>query len=189
MKRNITIVALFMLLAGTLARPARASAQGGTTGKLQPDEYAAVALIYNQELSALGVRALYPICVSLPTDASTKPLVEYLRKGGYVVSDLSVCQPNASAGGHPKDYPHGLRIFIDKPQRQSSGQLDMHVEATDLTLRPGEHVVATLRRGTYHFKLGDKGEWQVSGYTKEYDSKDEKEAGCKVAESAAPPIR
>jgi len=186
MKRSVTILALLMLLAGTAVKPARASAQGGSR-KLQPAEYDTVALIYNQELSALGGRALYPICVGLPTDTPTRPLLEYLRRGGYAVSELSVCEPSAGpAGSHPKDYPHGLRIFIDKLQRAPGGQVNILVEATDLTLRPGEHFGSPLRRGTYHFKQSEKGEWQVSSYTKEYDSKDEKQGDCKAAEPSGP---
>jgi hypothetical protein len=176
---------LFLLAIGL----AVATATSGQTasGRLQPDEYDAVALIYNQELSALGDKALYPICLNTPSDTPSKPLLDYLRKGGYAVNDLSLCQPNAGPGGnHPKDYPHGMLIFIDKPKRDSKGQVDMHVESTDLTPRPGEHLAVSLRRGTYHFKQDEKGGWQVSGYTKEYDAKDEKQPGCNVAESAPP---
>jgi hypothetical protein len=174
------IVCTSSLLNGALA-----SAQSASAG-LRPNEYDTAALIYNEQLSALGTRALYPICVSTPSGTSSKPLIQYLRKSGYAVNDLYLCQPNAGpAGGRGKDYPHGMLLFVDKPQRESGGQIAMHVEVTDLTLRPGEHVVATLRRGTYHFKQGEKGEWQISGYTKEYDSADEKERGCKAAESTA----
>ncbi len=84
--------------------------------RLRPDEYASVALIYNQELSALGNRALYPICIDVASGMPIKPLLQYLRKGGFEASDPTVCEPATARGGqhHPKDYPHGLRIFIDR---------------------------------------------------------------------------
>lgn len=141
--------------------------------RLQPDEYGTVALIYNHELSALGKRALFPICIDVPSDTPTKPLLEYLVKGGFEVSEASVCEPAMTRGGqhHPKDYPHGLRIFIDHLQQDSRGLLSMHVVSDDLTVRPGEHLAVTLRRGIYHFKKNEAGEWQIAAYTKEYDPK------------------
>ncbi len=143
---------------------------------LQPSEYGAVALIYNSELSALGKRALFPICIEMPSGTPTKPLLEYLRKGGFENSDESVCEPAMAPGGqhHPKDYPHGLRIFIDKVQRDPAGVISMHVQTDDLTLRPGEHLAQTLRRGTYLLKRNEAGEWQIADYKKEYDSAEEK---------------
>jgi hypothetical protein len=111
-----------------------------------------------------------------------KPLLQYLRKGGFEASDPTVCEPATARGGqhHPKDYPHGLRIFIDKLQRDPEGRISMHVASDDLTLRPGEHLGTTLRQGTYVFKQNDHGEWQITSYTKEYDFKDEKQesANC-----------
>lgn len=185
MKKAAAIFGL-MFFVGCLVSPVQALAQSATE-RLRPDEYDTVALIYNDELSALGGRALYPICVSTPESAPTRPLIEYLRKGGYAISDLSLCLPNTGPGGkHPKDYPHGLLISIDKYQRMHAGEFDIHVDVSDLTLRPGDHLALLLRRGTYHLKQDEKGKWRVSGYTKEYDFKDEKQEGCKVAESAPP---
>jgi hypothetical protein len=114
----------------------------------------------------------------------TKALFQYLRKGRFEISDPSVCEPAMASEGqhHPKDYPHGLRIFIHKPQRDSGGLVSMHVETTDLTLRPGDHFALTLRRGTYHFKQDEAREWRITGYTKEYDFKDEKQANCDAAQ-------
>ncbi len=150
--------------------------------RLRPDEYSSVALIYNQELSALGNRALYPICIDVASGMPIKPLLQYLRKGGFEASDPTVCEPATARGGqhHPKDYPHGLRIFIDKLQRDPEGRISMHVASDDLTLRPGEHLGTTLRQGTYVFKQNDHGEWQITSYTKEYDFKDKKQesANC-----------
>jgi hypothetical protein len=106
----------------------------------------------------------------------TKSLVRYLRKGGFEISDEAVCEPAIAPGGqhHPKDYSHGLRIFIDKFQREAGGVISMRVEAGDLTVRQGEDVAQLLRRGTYRLKRNEGGKWQIVGYTKEYDSADEK---------------
>jgi hypothetical protein len=152
-----------------------AIARQGAPQGLQPDEYDAIAVIYNKELSALGERALFPICIEMPSRMPTRPLVQYLRKGGFEISDQVVCEPAMSPGGqhHPRDYPHGLRIFIDKLQRDSGGIISMHVQADDLTTRPGEHLGLTLRRGTYRLKR-EAGKWEIAAYTKEYDSADEK---------------
>lgn len=146
---------------------------------LKSAEYDVVALIYNQEISALGNRALYPICIVMPIGIPTEPLIRYLRKGGFQVSDESVCEPSTGRGGqnHRKDFPHGLRIFIDKLQRGSSGAISMRVQADDLTLRPGMHFVQMLRRGTYQFKQNQEGEWKITGYKNEYDSADDKGKG------------
>ncbi len=165
---------------------ARKEATAGAPEGLRQEEYACVALIYNYELLALGERALYPICIDMPSGIPTKPLLQYLRRGGFEVSDPSLCEPAMAPGGqhHPKDYPHGLRIFIDKPQRNSGGLVSMHVETADLTLRPGGHFARTLRRGTYHFKQDEAREWKITAYTKEYDSKDEK--GRDNCDSAQP---
>jgi hypothetical protein len=152
---------------------------------LRPDEYGTVAIIYNQELLALGERALYPICIDMPSGIPIKPLLQYLRTGGFEVSDPSLCEPAMAPGGqhHPKDYSHGLRIFIDKPQRDPGGLVSMHVETDDLTVRPGEHLARTLRRGTYHFRQNEAREWKITDYTKEYDSKDEKgQDNCNCAQ-------
>ena len=74
---------------------------------------------------------------------------------------------------HPKDYRHGLRISIDEFQRDSGGALSVHVITDDLTSRPGQDFAQTLRRGTYHFKRDEAGEWKIISYTKEYDVADE----------------
>jgi hypothetical protein len=63
----------------------------------------------------------------------------------------------------------------------------MQVAAGDLTLRPGLHVGILLRRGTYHFKQNEAREWQITGYTKEYDFKDEKSVNCDAAQPPPPP--
>jgi len=87
---------------------------------------------------------------------------------------------------HPKDYPHGLLMDIDKVQHSSGGVISMHVEIGDLTLRPGVHVGLTLRRGSYKLKQNEAGEWQVVDYKKEYDSADERgHDKCDCAESSA----
>jgi hypothetical protein len=90
-----------------------------------------------------------------------------------------VCEPATVPGGqrHPKDYPHGLRIFIDKVQHDPGGVIGMHVQTDDLTLRPGEHLAQTLRRGTYLLEQNKAGTWQISDYKKEYDSVDDKGDG------------
>jgi hypothetical protein len=178
----------FVLTMGCLTIAAKVSAQGAPKS-LQPDEYDGVALVYNQELSALGKRALFPICIDMPSGMPSEPLLQYLRKGGFEISDESVCEPAMGPGGqhHPKDYPHGLRIFIDKFQRDPGGVISMHVEADDLTLRPGEHLAQTLRRGTYHLKQNGTRKWQIAGYTKEYDSEDEKgQDRCNCAQASTP---
>jgi len=165
----------FILIVSCWLSTAAMAGQGAPQG-LKPDEYDGVALIYNQELSALGKRALFPICIGMPSGMPTKPLVRYLRRGGFEISDEAVCEPAMVPGGqhHPKDYPHGLRIFIDKFQREAGGVISMRVEAGDLTVRPGEHLAQLLRRGTYRLEKNEGGKWQIVGYTKEYDSADEK---------------
>jgi hypothetical protein len=55
----------------------------GTSTHLRSDEYDAVALIYNSEIDALGQKALYPICISLPAGNSAKPLIQYLQRARY----------------------------------------------------------------------------------------------------------
>ncbi len=176
MQRGIGLCGFILAVSCCLTSAARASAgQDGPQG-LKPDEYDSVALIYNQELSALGNRALFPICIGMASEMPTEPLVRYLRKGGFELSDEAVCEPAIAPGGqhHPKDYPHGLHIFIDKFQRDPEGVISMRVQADDLTLRPGVHFAQTLRRGTYQFKRVQSGKWQIAGYTKEYDSADQK---------------
>jgi hypothetical protein len=65
-----------------------------------------------------------------------------------------------------------MEIFVGNPTRGSAGELSIRVDTTDMTLQPGVHFAALLRRGTYHFKLNDKRKWEITGYTKEYDIKD-----------------
>jgi hypothetical protein len=61
----------------------------------------------------------------------------------------------------------------------------MHVQADDRTLRPGEHIAQTLRRGTYHLKQNEARKWQIADYTKEYDSEDEKgQDKCNCAQAS-----
>jgi hypothetical protein len=165
----------FILIASCWLTVAAMGGQGAPQG-LKSGEYDVVALIYNQELSALGNRALYPICIVMPIGIPTGPLVSYLRKAGFQISDESVCVPSTGRGGqhHPKDFPHGLQIFIDKPQRGSAGAISVRVRADDLTLRPGVHVVQMLRRGTYQFKKDQAGEWKITDYKNEYDSAEDK---------------
>ena len=174
MRQRIALFGLIVMMS-SLSSGAMASAQG-TPQSVRPDEYASVALIYNQEFSALGNKALYPICIDVAYGRRTKPLLQYLRKAGFAVSDLSVCEPATARGGqhHPKDYAHGLRIFIDKLQRNQEGYISMHVVTEDLTVRPGEDLATTLRRGTYHLKQNEAQEWRITGYAKEYDFRDKK---------------
>jgi len=173
-QRRIALFGLILTISG-LTNEAMESAPGAPAG-LRPDEYPSVALIYNYELSALGERALFPIWIDMPSGIPIKPLIQYLRRGGFEVSDPSLCEPAMAPGGqhHPKDYSHGLRIFIDKPQRDPGGLVSMQVETDDLTVRPGEHLARTLKRGTHHFRQNEAREWKITDYTKEYDSKDEK---------------
>lgn len=140
---------------------------------LRPDEYDVAALIYNSELEALGERALYPICIALPSGVPTKPLIKYLRANGYPISVPALCEP-AMSSRHPRDYSHGLRIFIDDPQDGQSGQFSVKVESGDLTVRPGQDLATLLRRGIYNLKRNESGEWKIVAYTKEYDSDDAK---------------
>lgn len=168
MQLRIGVFGLILLASG-LAGTALASKQVAPD-KLRPDEWNTVALIYNAELSALGERALYPVCISLPPGTPLKSLLKYLRRGGYTVSDPRVCSPNLDKG----DYPHGLVIDIDNLRRGPDGQLDVHMTTGDNTIHYGVHFATLLRRGTYSFKQNEKGEWQITSYTKEYDFKDEK---------------
>jgi hypothetical protein len=146
------------------------------TQELRLSDYGSLVPIYNYELSALGNRALFPICIDAPSGTSTQGLFNFMRKAGLEVSPTFLCEPATGPGGqlHAKDYPHGLRIFVDNFQRDSSGLVSMHVVTDDLTVRPGEHLASTLRRGTYRLKQTEAGEWQITGYTREYDSTDEK---------------
>jgi hypothetical protein len=149
----------------------------GQQGGLRPDEYDPVGLIYDDVLSVLGDRALYPVCIDVRTDTPVHQLLRYLRKHGRAVSDPSLCEPAMRPNGqhHPRDYSHGLRIFVDRPQRYPGSQIDIHVDVGDLTVRPGEDLALELRRGTYHLRRDENREWQIVGYTKEYDSNDEKQ--------------
>lgn len=185
MQRRLAVYG-FIILTMISLTTAIASAQAAHQG-LQPNEYDGVALVYNQELSALGKRALFPICIEMPSGMPTEPLVQYLRNGGFEISDEAVCEPAIAPGGqhHPKDYPHGLRIFIDKLQRNSAEVISMRVQADDLTVRPGEHFAQMLRRGTYQLKQDQAGKWQIAGYTKEYDSEDDKgQDKCNCAQAS-----
>jgi hypothetical protein len=178
MLQSGVLLCLILLFSSVMA-----SAQNGSE-PLRATEYGTVGVIFNEELSALGGRALYPICVNAPKDAPLKSLISYLRKASYPISDLSLCVPNVAPNGeHPKDYPHGMQLFIDNPHRDAKGQIDIHVETSDLTMRPGEHLALVLRRGTYHFKTKEIGAWEMTGYMKEYDSKDEK-PNCVAARSS-----
>ena len=96
MRRRIALFGLMLTMSG-LMNVAMASAHGVSQG-LRPDEYDSVALIYNQELSGLGNRALYPICIDMASGVPTKPLLHYLRRGGFEVSDPSVCEPAMAPG-------------------------------------------------------------------------------------------
>lgn len=173
-QRGIALCGFILTVSCCLTIAAMAPGGQGAPQGLKPDEYDGVALIYNQELSALGNRALLPICIGMPTGIPTEPLVRYLRNGGFEISDEAVCEPAMAPGGqhHPKDYSHGLRIFIDELQRGSAGVMSMRVQADDLTVRPGEHLAQTLRRGTYQVKQDQAGKWEIANYTKEYDSAD-----------------
>lgn len=148
---------------------------------LKQDEYAVVGFIYNDEISALGERALYPIYIQLPADANVKPLVRYLRRYGYPISDPSVCLPGLGS----RDYPHGLHIQLLQPQRHSDGTIDVEVRVGDLTLRPGIHFATFLREGAYHFKLNHSGEWQMIGYTKKYGLTDSEARNCEDHKSVS----
>jgi hypothetical protein len=181
MRNSLPAVGLTLLIAGV----ATGAFSSRPSNPLRPDEYDAVALIYNSELAALGQRALYPICIELPTGVSVKPLLQYLSKAGYVISDPTICEPAMASAGqhHPKDYPHGLRIFVGEPQRENSGVLSLTVDAGDLTLRPGVHFAALLRKGKYVLKRNASGEWGIVSYAKEYDSIDEPRLDCNSAKS------
>lgn len=176
MQRGIAFCGFILTIGCCLTITAIAASKQDASQGLKPDEYDGVALMFNQELSALGDRALLPICVEMPSGMSTESLVRYLRKGGFEISDESVCEPALASGAqhHPKDYSHGLRLYIDKLQRNSPGVMSMHVQADDLTVRPGEHFATTLRRGTYHLEQNQAGKWQIVDYKKEYDSADER---------------
>ena len=185
MQGRIALFGLTLIMAGLMSATL-VSAQNAPQ-RLSPAEYDSIALIYNSELSALGDRALFPICIEMPSGVPTKSLIQYLLRGGFEISDEVMCEPAMAPGGqhHPKDYPHGLRIFIDEPQRNSEGLVSMHVVSDDLTVRPGEHLARTLRRGTYHFKHDESRKWQITGYTKEYDSMDEKRKNnCDCAQAS-----
>jgi hypothetical protein len=178
LRRFVVPLCLILLCSSVIT-----SEQSGSES-LRATEYGTVGLIFNEELSALGAKALYPICVDAPKDAPLKSLVSYLRKASYPISDLRLCVPNlAPIREHPKDYPHGMQIFIDNPHRDLKGQVDIHVETTDLTTRPGEHLTLVLRRGTYHFKSKETGAWEMTGYTKEYESRDGN-PNCVAAQSS-----
>lgn len=137
---------------------------------LSSDEYDSVAVIYNAEIGALGERALYPICIGTPIGTSSRAITRYLRKYGFNVSDERVCNPPLSHG----DFPHGLVIEILKVVHGSAGELDMEVMSGDNTIHVGVHFAEALRKGTYHLKRNQEGQWEVIGYTKEFDYRDAK---------------
>ena len=170
-----------LVILGMVSGSLNAQVSPNNGSALRSDEYAAVALIYNDEVSALGRRALFPICILLPASVSEKPLLKYLQGSGYAASDSSLCNPAMATDGqhHPiKDYPHGLLISLGAPQRDQNGLINLQVQADDLTLRPGEHFATMLRKGIYHLRLDDREEWQIVGYTKDYDSADDDHQSC-----------
>ena len=175
MQRGIVLCGFILAASCGLMITAVARGRRGAQQGLKLGEYDVVALIYNQELSALGNRALLPICIEMPSGMPTEPLVRYLREGGFEISEESVCEPAMTPGGqhHAKDYPHGLRIFIDRLQRNSAGVISMRVQADDLTVRPGVHFAQTLMSGTYQLKRDEAGKWQITDYKKDYDFADE----------------
>jgi hypothetical protein len=166
------------------------AAQGTTKDSegLRANEYAAVGTIYNNELSALGRRALYPICIGVPSGVPLKPLLKFLQDYGYELSQPSLCEPAMaqSSRRRPKDYTHGMRIYLNNPERHSDGSINIRVEVGDLTVRPGEDLATLLRDGVYHLKLDDKGQWQIIGYSKKYDSAVDKRDDCGNPQAATP---
>ena len=144
-----------------------ASGQGAQEA-LRSDEYYAVAAVYNDELSALGERALYPICVVPPAGTRTDSLVHYLLRHGFTASDPKVCNPSPGSG----DFPHGMEIRIQELRRDPGGEIDMQVAVGDNTIHYGVHVAMILRQGTYHLRKDENGSWQIVRYTKDYDIRD-----------------
>jgi hypothetical protein len=77
---------------------ASASAQTAPD-QLRPDEYDTVALIYNQELSELGERALYPICIDMPFGVHTGPSFDICAAADLrSATQLCVSLPQPRAG-------------------------------------------------------------------------------------------
>jgi len=174
MELRIVHCGLILALVGlACAPPARAQT---ASQRLRSDEFDVVALVYNSELSGLGEAALFPICIHPPSATPSKPLLQNLRRGGFQVSDEVICEPAMARGGqhHPRDFPHGLRISMENLRRDPDGTVSLRAASDDLTTRPGVHFALTLRRGTYKFKRNQAGEWQITGYTKEFDFRDEK---------------
>lgn len=187
--RNMRYLAL-LALACSLACGQGVAAKGTKKAEgLRSNEYAAVGAIYDNELSALGKRALYPICITLPAGISSTPVLKFLQSYGYAVSEPSLCEPAMAQSGtkRPKDYTHGMRIYLNDPERDSDGSIRIKVEVSDLTVRPGEDIAALLRDGVYQLKLDDKGQWQIVGYAKKYDSADNKQSDCTNPQPATPP--
>jgi hypothetical protein len=159
-RATIVVMMLIYSVAATAFSP-------GTSTHLRSDEYDAVALIYNSEIDALGQKALYPVCISLPAGDSVKPLIQYLQRARYPVSEPTICEPALSRHkNHQGDYPHGLRIFVSEPHRAKAA-LSLKVESADLTLRPGEHVATSLRKGRYDLKRKLDGTWEIVTYAKD----------------------
>ena len=143
--------------------------------KLEEHEYATVALIYNRELAALGYEALYPVCIVTPIGTNNDRLLRYLRHAGYPISNYHICYPPNGRFTPDRDYPHGMSIIIDNIHHTSKNSLDITVAIGDNTMHFQRDLGTTLRNGTYHFRLRENGEWELTEYTKKYDYRDKKE--------------
>ncbi len=168
-------VCLVSLLLGTLFALAQES-----SGLIRPEEYEAIGLVHDDAVVALGNRALFPVCISVPADTPAQPLAQYLRESGRAVLDPWICEPATSDSPEERtrDYPHGLRILVHGVDRYADGQISIRVQADDLTLRPGRDLGSILTKGAYRLKRDDKGAWQIVSYTKEFDSEDYKQDAC-----------
>ena len=91
------------------------------TGRKGWVDYLKEALGWNGQDTSIGEGKYVDKAVNFWVREQTKPN----GKGGYEISDESLCEPAMAPGGqhHPKDYPHGLRIFIDKLQRDPGGEI------------------------------------------------------------------
>jgi hypothetical protein len=72
-----------------------------------------------------------------------------------------------------------MSIIIGNVHHTSSHTLDITVAIGDNTMHFERDLATTLRNGIYHFRLSENGEWELTGYTKEYDYRDKKAAGCR----------
>ncbi len=135
---------------------------------LAAKDFRILGLVYENELAALGERAVFPICMTTPHEVPEDAVIEYLRSNNYRVSPRKICAPSLDTG----DFPHGLRIDVMHIVYLPDGSLRADVSSNDNAIHYGVHLAESLRKGTYTFARDTGDKWRVSQYTKLFDYQD-----------------